>query len=209
MKKLASILLTAVVTTSLMCTPVFAETFNGGHIYQAEEGKPGTIKLDLTNIDSKANVKMDSMELLTYLDDAKTANDIIYTDEDGKGYSISSIVKDLNNKGGVPVYYASTLPVITVETPLTAFMTFWKGDDTEKATFSPKYYSIADYLANEDKAEAYTTKPDGDCLYAPETVEQINKTGKYLVVVHDGGFISNSPLSILCINVEETPAATE
>ena len=211
MKKLASIVLTATLATSVMCTPVFAATgntvtFNGGHIYQ---GNSGTIKLDLTNIVSQANVKMDSKELLTYLDDEQTANDTIYTDEDGKGYSINSIVQDLNNNGGVPVYYASDLPDITADTPLTAFMAYWKGADTTQATFTPKYWSFSDYQANEDKAKVYTTKPEGDSLFAPGTVEAVNKTGRYLVVVHDNGAISNSPLSILCLNVGETPIATQ
>lgn len=214
MKKLATILLTVAVATSVMFTSVFAATaktvtFNGGHIYQAEQGKPGTIKLDLTNILSQANVKMDSKELLTYLDDAKTANEVIYTDENGNGYSINSLVKDLNNNGGVPVYYANTLPVfITAKTPLTAFMTFWKGDDATKATFIPKYWSFDDYLAKEDKAKVYTTKPKGEWLFAPGTANKVNKTGKYLVVVHDDGAISNSPLSVLCVNVGSTPVST-
>jgi hypothetical protein len=215
MKKLATILLTVAVATSVMCTSVFAATgktvtFNGGHIYQAEQGKPGTIKLDLTNILLQANVKMDSKELLTYLDDDKAANEVIYTDEDGNGYSINNIVKDLNNNGGVPVYYASTLPVlITAKTPLTAFMSFWKGDDDTKVTFIPKYWSFDDYLSNEDKAKVYTTKPKGDCLFATGTAEKVNKTGKYLFVVHDNGAISNSPLSVLCVNVGGTPSVAK
>lgn len=215
MKKLATILLTVAVTTSVMFTSVFAATgktvtFDGGHIYQAEQGKPGTIKLDLTNILSQANVKMDSTELLTYLDDDKTANEVIYTDEDGNGYSISNIVKGLNNNGGVPVYYASTLPVlITAKTPLTAFMSFWKGDDATKVTFIPKYWSFNDYLSNEDKAKVYTTKPNGDYLFAPGTAEKVNKTGKYLFVVHDNGAIDNSPVSVLCVNVGGTPSVVK
>jgi hypothetical protein len=209
MKKLSSILLTVAVATSVMCTPVFAETFNGGDVYHSAQGDIGTIKLDLTNIVSQANVKMDTDELLTYLDDEKTANDVIYTDEDGKGFSINSIVEDLNNKDGVPVYYANAMPVITAEKPLTAFMSFWKGDDADKATFIPKYWSFNDYLANEDNAQVYTTTPDGDYLFAPNTVQQINKTGRYLFVVHDAGFISNSPLSIICVNVEETPTTND
>jgi hypothetical protein len=215
MKKLATILLTVAVATSVICTSVFAATgktvtFNGGHIYQAEQGKPGTIKLDLTNILSQANVKMDSKELLTYLDDDKTANEVIYTDEDGNGYSINNIVNDLNNNGGVPVYYASTLPVmITAKTPLTAFMGFWKGDDNKKVTFIPKYWSFDDYLSNEDKAKVYTTQPKGDYLFAPGTAEKVNKTGKYLFVVHDNGAISNSPLSVLCVNVGGTPSVAK
>lgn len=223
MKKLASILLTAAVTTSLMCTPVFAGTgktviFKGGdispvNIFNRDEGTYGTIELELTNIDSQANVKMDTKELMTYLDDDGTVNKVIYTDEDGKGFSINSIVQELNREGGVPVYYASSMPVITAKDPMTAFMSFWKGDDTTKITFSPKYWSFKDYLANmsnEDKTKVYTTKPDGDCLFAPETVEQINKTGRYLFVLHDCGAISNSPLSIICVNVGETaPVTTE
>jgi hypothetical protein len=215
MKKLATILLTVAVATSVMCTSVVAATgktatFNGGHIYQADQGKPGTIKLDLTNILSQANVKMDSKELLTYLDDDKTANEVIYTDEDGNGYSINNIVKDQNNNGGVPVYYASTLPVlITAKTPLTAFMGFWKGDDATKLTFIPKYWSFDDYLANEDKAKIYSTKPMGNYLFAPGTAEKVNKTGKYLFVVHDDGAISNSPLSVLCVNVDGTSSVAK
>lgn len=214
MKKLASILLTTTLAASLMCTPVFAETgktviFKGGdispvNILNRDEGTYGTIELELTNIDSQANVKMDTKELMTYLDDDGTVDKVIYTDDDGKGYSINNIVKDLNNKGGIPVYYASSLPVITAEKPMTAFMTFWKGDDTTKATFSPKYWSFNDYLANEDKAKVYTTKPDGDWLFAPNTSEQINKTGRYLFVLHDNGAISPSPINIICVNAGET-----
>lgn len=209
MKKLALTLLMTTLTTGVVCVPAFAETvtFNGGHIYQAEQGKPGTIKLDLTNIDSQANVKMDTKELLTYLDDVKTANDTIYADEGGKTYSINSIVTDLNSKGGVPVYYASTMPVLTAEKPMTGFMTYWKGTDTTQATYSPKYYSLSDYIKNEAKAKVYTAKPDGAYLVAPGTTEKINKAGKYLFLVHDDGAISNSPVSIFCINVGETSTA--
>lgn len=208
MKKLASILLTTALATSIICTPVFADTvqFNGGHIYQ---GGSGTLKLDITNVDSQANVKMDTKELMTYLDDDGTIDKIIYTDDEGKGHSINSIVKDLNSKEGVPVYYASTMPVITAERPMTAFMTFWKGDDTTKVTFSPKYWSFKDYLANEDKAKVYTTRPEGDCLFAPNTSEQINKTGRYLFVLHDNGAISPSPVNIICVNVGETASVVE
>lgn len=218
MKKLASILLTAALATSVICTPVFAETgktvtFNGGYIYRGVYNtlggeEHGTVKLDITNIDAQTTIKMDTKELLTYLDDEKTANDIIYTDDDGKGYSVNSLVKDLNNEGGIPVYYASTLPVVTVKTPLSTFITFWKGTDVTQATLIPKYYSSDEYFTNENNAKVYTTKPAGSCLYAPGTVQQINKAGRYLFVVHDNGAISNSPVSIICVNVGETPPVT-
>ena len=77
-----------------------------------------------------------------------------------------------------------------------------------KTTFTPKDWSFDDYLANEDKAKVYTTKPEGYWLLAPGTANKVNKTGKYLVVVHDDGAISNSPLSVLCVNVGSTPVST-
>lgn len=203
MKKLATTLLTVAVATSVICTTVFAAsgktvTFNGGHIYQTEEGKPGTVKVDITNITSQANIKMDSKELLTYLDDNNTANEV-YTDIDGNTYSIQSIVTDLNNNGGVPVYYADNVPVVvTAKTPLTAFMCFWKGNDSTKSTFSPNYYSYDDYLSSENP-KVYTTQPKGDWLFAMGIVNKINKPGKYLFVVHDNGAISDSGTNVfLC-----------
>ena len=210
MRKLALTLLMATMTTGVMCTSAFAETvtFNGGHIYQAEQGKPGTIKLDLTNIDSQANVKMDDSELMTYLDDDGTVDKIIYTDEVGKGYSIRSLVAEMNAKGGVPVYTASSMPSITAKTPLTAFMSFWKGDDTTKVVFAPKFYLRNDYMVNDTRAKVYATKPDSNWLYALGTAENVTKAGKYLFVVHDNGGIDCSPLSVLCVNVGETANTT-
>lgn len=212
MKKLATTLLTVAVITSLLCTTAFAVTgktvtFNGGHIYQAEEGKPGTVKVEITNITSQANIKMDAKELLTYLDDDKTANEV-YTDIDGNTYSIQSIVADLNNNGGVPVYNASNVPVVlTAKTPLTAFMCYWKGNDSTKSTFIPKYYSFDDYLSSENP-KSYTTQPEGGWLFALGTANEINKPGKYLFVVHDDGAISDTGTNVFCVNVSSAPVST-
>lgn len=211
MKKIALTLLMTALTTSVACLPAFAAetvTFNGGHIYQTQAGKPGTIKLDLTNIDSQANVKMTDAELMTYLDNDGTVDKIIYTDEVGKGYSIRSIVADLNKKDGVPVYSASGLPTITAKTPLTMINCFWQGDDTTKGTLSLKYYLRSDYLANDDKAKVYDTQPTANYLIAPGTTEKINKAGKYLLVIHDNGAIDQSPVSLLCVNVGATNTST-
>jgi hypothetical protein len=211
MKKIALTLLMTALTTSVACLPAFAAetvTFNGGHIYQTQAGKPGTIKLDLTNIDSQANVKMTDAELMTYLDNDGTVDKIIYTDEVGKGYSIRSIVADLNKKDGVPVYSASGLPTITAKTPLTMINCFWQGDDTTNGTLSLKYYLRSDYLTNDNKAKVYDTQPTANYLIAPGTTEKINKPGKYLLVVHDNGAIDQSPVSLLCVNVGATNTST-
>ncbi len=210
MKKLASILLTTTLATSLMCTPVFAKAgktvmFEGGVVYAVNMFKPelgtyGTLEMELTNIDSQATVKMDNKELMTYLDDDGIVDKIIYTDDEGKGHSISSIVKDLNKyEDGVPVYYASSMPVITAKKPMTAFIACWKGDDATKAKFIPKYWSLKDFRM--DTSKIYDTRPEGGCLFAPSTSEQINKPGRYLFVLHDSGSVSPSPLNIICVNV--------
>lgn len=208
MKKLALTLLVTTLTTGAACIPAFAAdtvTFNGGHIYQTEQGKPGTIKLDLTNIDSQSLVKMDTKELMTYLDDDGTINKIIYTDEVGKGWSINSIVQAQNAKGGVPVYTASSMPSITAKTPMTAFMSFWKGDDTTKVAFAPKFYLQSDFIKTGGATtKIYDTQPTGAWLYAPGTAENVTKAGKYLFVVHDAGGIDQSPLNVVCVNVGAT-----
>lgn len=187
MKKIALTLLMTALTTGSICVPTFAATtmtYNGGHIYATEQGKPGTIKLDITNVDSVSNVKMTDAELMAYLDADGTLDKIIYTDEEGKGYSIRSIVQALNKKDGVPVYTSSSLPTITAKTTLNTFFAYWKGTDTTQAT--------------------YNLKSDANGLIAPGTTEKINKTGKYLFVLHDGGGIDESPVSILCVNVGAT-----
>lgn len=191
MKKLALTLLVTTLTTGALYAPAFAATtmtFNGGHIYQQQQGQPGTIKLDLTNIDSQSLVKMSTDELMTYLDADGTVDKTIYTDEEGKGYSIRSIVQDLNSKGGVPVYTASSMPVITAKTSMNTFLAYWKGTDVSQAT--------------------YSLKSDANGLIAPGTTEKINKAGKYLFVVHDGGGIDQSPVSVLCVNVGGTTTST-
>jgi len=211
MKKLALTLLVTTITTGALYAPAFAattETFNGGHIYQAQAGKPGTIKLDLTNIDSQANVKMDTNELMTYLDNDGTVDKIIYTDEVGKGYSIRSIVQAQNAKGGVPVYTASAMPSITAKTTLNTLMCFWQGTDDTMATLTSKYYVASDYLKAGDAAKVYNAPPTGAYLTAPGTTEKINKAGKYIFVVHDNGAIDDSPVSVLCVNVGGAPTAT-
>lgn len=210
MKKLALTLLMTVLTTGASCLPAFASTtmtFNGGHIYEAQQGKPGTIKIDITNVDSQANVKMDTSELMTYFDNDDTIDKVIYTDEEGKGYTIRALVTALNAKGGVPVYSASSLPTLTSKTPMTAFMSFWKGDDS-MMTFAPKFYSLDEFLKTGGATtKVYDTKPTSEWLYAPGTAEKVTKAGKYLFVVHDNGGIDQSPLSLLCVNVGTTSNA--
>lgn len=204
MKKLALTLLMTALTTGAACVPAFAAetvTYNGGHIYQTQAGQPGTIKLDLTNIDSQSLVKMDTAELMTYLDNDGTIDKPVYTNEEGKTFSIRAIVQAQNSKGGVPVYTASAMPTITAKTPMNALMAFWKGTDTTQATLAYKYYLASDYLANDVNAKVYAAQPTGAYLYAPGTTEKINKAGKYLFVVHDNGAIDDSPVSILCVNV--------
>lgn len=207
MKKLALTLLMTAITTGGACLPAFAAetvTFNGGHIYQQQQGKPGTIKLDLTNIDSQSLVKMTDAELMSYLDNDGTIDKPVYTNEEGKTFSIRDIVQAQNAKEGVPVYTASSLPSITAKTPLNTLMAFWKGTDTTQATLSSKYYLASDYLANDENAKVYATQPTGAYLYAPGTTEKINKVGKYLFVVHDSGAIDGSPVSVFCVNVGAT-----
>ncbi|AKN30744.1 cell wall-binding protein [Clostridium carboxidivorans P7] len=212
MKKLASILLTTTLVASVMCTPVFAKAgktviFNGGvtsavNIFKPELGVYGTTQMELTNIDSQANVKMDTKELMTYLDDDGIIDKIIYTDDEDKSHSISSIVKDLNKYwDGVPVYYASSMPTITAKKPMTAFMYFWKGDDATQATFIPKYWTLNGNLSTMDTSKTYDTMPAGHWLFASGTSVKINKPGKYLFVLHDCGAVSPSPLNIICVNV--------
>jgi len=214
MKKLALTLLMTTLTASIMCAPVFAAetvTFNGGHIYGAQAGKPGTIKLDITNIDSVSNVKMGTDELMTYLDADGTIDKIIYTNEEGKGFSIRSIVQAQNSKDGVPVYTASAsaMPSITAKTPLTAFMSYWKGDDTTQVAFAPKFYLQSDFVkTGGDNVKVYDTQPTDNWLYAPGTTENVTKAGKYLFVVHDAGGIDQSPLNVVCVNVGATNATT-
>lgn len=211
MKKLALTLIMTALTTGALYAPAFAAetvTFNGGHIYGAQAGKPGTIQLDISNVDSQANVKMTDAELMSYLDNDGTIDKIIYTDEVGKGYSIRALVTALNAKGGVPVYTASSLPTVTAKTPLTMINCFWQGDDNTKGTLSIKYYLRSDYVRNGDNAKVYTAPPTGDYLIATGTTEKINKSGKYLMVVHDTGAIDQSPLSLLCINVGADNATT-
>jgi hypothetical protein len=184
MKKLALTLIITALTTGALYAPAFAATtvtYNGGHIYQTQQGKPGTIKLDITNIDSQQNVKMTDTELMSYLDADGTVDKTVYTNEVGKTFSIRSIVQDLNSKGGVPVYTASSMPVLTAKTTLNTFLAFWKGTDVTQAT--------------------YNLKSDANGLIAPGTNEKINKSGKYLFIVHDSGAIDDSPVSILCVNV--------
>lgn len=51
MKKLALTLLITTLITGAVYAPAFAAetvTFNGGHIYGAAQGKPGTIQIDIT-----------------------------------------------------------------------------------------------------------------------------------------------------------------
>mgnify|MGYP001573871793 CR=1 FL=1 len=68
-KSILSIVLTLVLLMSLT-TPAMAATkgktvtFNGGHIYSAEKGKPGTIKAQLTNITSTKSVKISDKGLM-------------------------------------------------------------------------------------------------------------------------------------------------
>lgn len=192
MKKLALTLLITALTTGVLYAPAFAAetvTYNGGHIYQTEQGKPGTIQLDITNIDSMSNVKMTDAELMSYLDNDGTVDKTIYTNEEGKGFSIRSIVQALNSKDGVPVYTASSaMPTITAKTSMNTFFAYWKGTDVTQAT--------------------YNLKSDAAGLIAPGTTEKINKSGKYLLVVHDSGAIDDSPVSILCVNVGATATTT-
>ena len=196
MKKLALTLTITALTTGSVYAPAFAAetvTYNGGHIYATEQGKPGTIKLDITNIDSMSNVKMDTTELMSYLDNDGTVDKIIYKDEEGKGYSIRSIVQAQNKKDGVPVYTASSMPTITAKTSMNTFFAYWKGTDTTQAT--------------------YNLKSDAAGLIGPGTTEKINKYGKYLFVTHDSGAIDESPVSVFCVNVgvgatENTATAT-
>lgn len=191
MKKLALTLIITALTTGALYAPAFAAetvTFNGGHIYQTEQGKPGTIKLDITNIDSQQNVKITDAELMDYLDSDGTVDKIIYKDEEGKGYSIRSIVQAQNKKDGVPVYTASSMPTITAKTSMNTFLAYWKGTDVTQAT--------------------YNLKSDAAGLIAPGTTEKINKSGKYLFAVHDAGGIDQSPVSVFCVNVGATATTT-
>lgn len=214
MKKLALTLLMTALTTGAACLPAFAAetmTYNGGHIYQAQAGKPGTIQIDISNVDSQKLVKMTDAELMEYLDADGTIDKIIYTDEVGKGYSIRSIVQSLNSKDGVPVYTSSSaMPTLTAKTAMTAFMSFWKGDDSSKVAFAPKFYLQNDFLktGGADTLKIYDAQPTTDWIYAPGTAEKVTKAGKYLFVVHDNGGIDGSPLSIVCVNVGANNATT-
>ncbi len=198
-KSILSVLLALVMVFSLTSTAFAATgktvTFNGGHIYQAEKGKPGTIQIKLSNITkTKKDVKIDLMD---YIDDASLADIVFgYTEED-EAITLKDIVSN-----GVNVYYADKSPVtVTSKSVLTCFWANYTGS-VEKATYTPKYYSFDDYQSNPDKAKVLKTKPDGDYFLAPGTSMKFTKSGKFLFIVKDDGFIDGSPVSAFCIIVK-------
>jgi hypothetical protein len=198
-KSILSVLLAVIMVFSLTST-VFAATgktvtFNGGHIYQTEKGKPGTIQIKLSNIvKTKKSVKIDLMD---YIDDASVAETIFgYTEED-EAIKLKDIMSD-----GITVYYADKSPVtVTSKSALTCFWVSYTGN-VEKATYTPKYYSFDDYLSNPDKAKVLKTKPEGDYFLAPRTSMKLTKSGKFLFIVKDDGFIDGSPISAFCVIVK-------
>lgn len=199
-KSILSGLLAVIMVFSLTSTAFAATgktvTFKGGHIYNTEKGKPGTIQIKLSNITkTKKNVKID---LKDYIDDDSLADTVFgYTEED-EAITLKDIVSD-----GVTVYSADKSPVtVTSKSVLTCFWVTYTGN-VEKATYTPKYFSFNDYLSNQDKAKVLTKKPEGDYFIAPDTKMKLTKSGKYLFIVKDDGFIDGSPFGAFCVNVKQ------
>ncbi len=206
-KKTVLSVLLAIIMVCAMITPAFAATkaktvtFNGGHIYQAEKGKPGTAQVKISNIvKTKKNVKISKKSLIkNYTETEDTANTVFGYDENGEEITLADVV---TGDDGVTVYYADKAPVtVTAKSALTCFWGCYVGDD-EKTKYTPKYYSYYDYLENQDKAKVRTEIPEGDYLMAPGTKLKITKPGKYLFVVKDDGMIYDSPISAFCVIVE-------
>ncbi len=200
-KRVLSIVLTLTLllsmTTSALAATGKTVTFNGGHIYETEKGKPGTIQVKLSNITKKkANVAISDKELLNYVDDDTVANTVISYTEDGDPITVKDIVQ---SDDGVTVYYANKAPVtVTAKSALSCFWVSYKGNEV-KAKYIPKYYSFDDYLSNPDEPEILKTQPEGDYLVAPGTIMKLNKPGKYLFILKDDGLISDSPASAFCV----------
>jgi len=203
-KSILSIVLTlallfSMTTLAQAATTGKTVTFNGGHIYQAEKGKPGTIQVKLTNIASKKSVKIDEKALMDYIDDATVADTIISYTEDGDEITL----KDLVTEGKVTTYYAkSTTVTITTKSAMSSFGFYYKGE--EKTKLTAKFYSFDDYLANStnpEKIKVYKEKPEGNWLVAPGTKLKINKPGKYLFITKDDGLISDTPVGVFCVIV--------
>jgi hypothetical protein len=199
-KRILSAVLTLALALTMTATPVMAATgktvtFNGGHIYTTEKGKPGTAQLKLSNITkTKKNVKID---LSDYTDDASLADTVFGSTEDGDDITLADVVS-----AGVTVYYADKAPVsVTVKSALSCFWISHKGAAT-KTKCTPKFYAFNDYLSNPDKAKVLTNQPDGDYLLAPGCVSKITKAGKYLYVVKDDGLIDGSPISAFVVIVK-------
>ncbi len=199
-KRILATLLAVVMVFSMTATPVSAATgktvtFNGGHIYQTEKGKPGTAQLKLSNITkTEKNVKID---LDDYADDSSIADTVFgYTEED-EAITLADVISD-----GVTVYYADKAPVsVTVKSALSCFWISHKGAAT-KTKCTPKFYDFDDYLNHPGKAKVLTKQPKGDYLIAPGCVSKINKAGKYLYVVKDDGMIDGSPVSAFVVIVK-------
>lgn len=198
-KSILSVLLALAMLLSVTSTAFAATgktvTFNGGHIYQSEKGKPGTAQLKLSNITkTKKNVKID---LDDYTDDSSLADTVFgYTEED-EAITLADVVSD-----GVTVYYADKAPVsITAKSALSCYWISYKGT-VEKTKFTAKFYDFDDYLSHPGKAKVLKKQPDGDYLLAPGCVSKITKAGKYLYVVKDDGLIDGSPVSAFCVIVK-------
>lgn len=200
-KRILSVLLALVLLLSFTTTAFAASgktvTFNGGYFYN-DKDKEGTIQIKLTNIATKKNIKIDKKELMNYVDDDTVANIIIGYDEDGNSYTL----KDTVTSDKVTTYYANSAPVtITTKNPLGYFFYSYKGTE-EKAKFTPKYFTLDDYIADGLNAKVYKDEPKGDWLYAPNTTIKITKPGKYIFAVQDDGFIDGSPTDVFCVIVK-------
>jgi hypothetical protein len=204
-KSVLSVLLAFIMVFSLI-TPAYAATkaktvtFNGGYIYQAEKGKPGTAQVKISNIvKTKKNVKISEKSLIkNYTETKETANLVFGYDENGDELKLKDIV---TGEDGVTVYYADKAPVtVTTKTTLSCFWACYTGDEV-KAKYTPKYYDFEDYYYNQEKAEVLTEIPY-DYLMAPGTKMKLTKAGSYLFIIKDDGFISDSPFSAFCVIVK-------
>jgi hypothetical protein len=208
-KRILALVVLSVLMLSLG-TQVFAATgntvtFNGGHIYEEEVGKPGTATLTVTNIIETRTVKFDEKELMTYVDSEEVANRELYTDADGVVTTIKDVV---TNENGITVYYANNAPVtVTATSALTTFFYSYKGDEI-KSVYTPKFYTYDEYYNNFENTKIYTKKPEVNWLFAPGTTSRLDKPGKYLFIVKDDGLIggSDTPSNAFCVIVGATPA---
>jgi len=208
LNKRFSAALLALVFMFVLTTTAFAattETFYGGYRNTLTKG---SIVVELTNITSVKNVVLSETEAVEYFDKADYLDMAADYDYDSaEVITIRDILTEYNNKGGVPVYYADSAPVVvTAKTALRSFFFSYKGD-TVKYDYRPIYYSFDEYIHDFENKKVYT-EPPGHYLIADGTTVSLNEPGRYIFVITDNGLVSSSPAGMFCVHIGDSPATT-